>query len=296
MEKSELNRLPELTVYALDPRQAERISSLLSAEALELLCRGDAAGLAVVEENEVRGAICVRFAPEQEGVLELCSLYVVPQYRRRGLGGTLLAEALERSLMATDGLLARVECLFSLPAEGMDAFLRASGFRLEEMEHSGVWRMPLADVAARELSRAGSTLTPPPVSFRGLSEYHRRTLMQTLRKHYADSLSEEGLRAAIPDISFAVPDKQGGNGFLACVVWTGSAEQGLCLRQFFVHPKRPEQAQAVLRASLRAMLEQYPPETMLEIPVLTEASEKLVRRLTGAERPQGSLQYAVLEI
>ena len=296
MEKSELNRLPELTVYALDPRQAERISSLLSAEALELLCRGDAAGLAVVEENEVRGAICVRFAQEQENTLELCSLYVVPQYRRRGLGGTLLAEALERSLMVTDGLISRVDCLFSSSTEGMDEFLRASGFKIGTAEHSGVWRVTLAEAESGPLSRRETQSAQEAVSLGELSAYQIRMLMKTLRKNRADNISEEMLRTVVPEISFAIPDGRDGGGFDACVVWTGGREQGLCLRQFFCMPQRAGTARAILQLSLRAMLERYPPETVLEIPVLTDSSEKLVRKLTGAEAPQESLRHAVLEI
>ena len=89
--------------YSIGPNEADHAAPLLTAEAVEAIKSGEAFGMALVEEGEVRVAACARLLLENEEVLELISLYVAPAFRRRALGGTLLMELLEETMNATDG-------------------------------------------------------------------------------------------------------------------------------------------------------------------------------------------------
>lgn len=110
------------------PDEADYAAPLLTGEAVEEIKAGMAFGMALVEEGEVRAAVCARLFPENETHLELVSLYVAPEYRRRGLGCTLLMELLEEMESAMDGL----EQLFT-----------RVGFVIEEESAVTSWQIPL---------------------------------------------------------------------------------------------------------------------------------------------------------
>ena len=76
-------QLPEVELYSIGPNEADHAAPLLTAEAVEAIKSGEAFGMALVEEGEVRAAACARLLPENEEVLELISLSVAPAFRRR---------------------------------------------------------------------------------------------------------------------------------------------------------------------------------------------------------------------
>ena len=106
MTQKEMDKLPELELYRVDAPQIAKFSPLFTQEAVAELAAGTAAAMIAVEENVACGGICMKpLEGEQEGMLELLSLYVVPEYRRRGVAGTLFLEMMENIFEATDGIL-----------------------------------------------------------------------------------------------------------------------------------------------------------------------------------------------
>ena len=204
-------QLPEVELYSIGPNEADHAAPLLTAEAVEAIKSGEAFGMALVEEGEVRAAACARLLPENEEVLELISLYVAPAFRRRALGGTLLMELLEETMNATDGGLHWVVSSFMPGTEGVEPLLANAGFRMEQDKQAVSWRLPVADLADSPLLNrpapvpAGCTLR----TLEELPDYCLRQLVQELKKNGVDDLTAPEMRQALQTSSYILLDQKG---------------------------------------------------------------------------------------
>lgn len=294
MDEQIMEQLPPVRLFSIAPRQAEQMAPLLTAEAVELLQAGQAFALAAVEEGEARGAVCARLDPENEICLELLSLYVAPQYRRRQLGGTLLMELLEACGEELDGTVARVEADFS-PEPGLEALLAKAGFQMEPAGDSLCSRVvSVASLADSPLMKRGASV-PGGCTLLSLAELPQgqlRRLSQTLERAGVDYITPQRLLSALPGVSFVLLDAELRPA--ACAIMTGR-EDRLCLSQFFVAGSKPACAVAVLRAAAGALLEQFP-TAYLELPLLASSSARLAERLLGSAGESEPLIHAVLEL
>ena len=139
--------LPEVQLYGIGPDEADHAAPLLTAEAVTYIKNNEAFGLALVEEGKARAAVCANFSPEDEAILEIISLYVAPDHRRRKLGGTLLMELLEEVLSETEGNLKGVIASFMPETEGVEALLTKAGFEIQTDEQAQTFRLPVSELA-----------------------------------------------------------------------------------------------------------------------------------------------------
>lgn len=288
------DKFPPVQLYSIGPHEVDRAASLLTTEAAELIRGDEAFGLAIVEEDEVRGAVCARLAPDNEICLELLSLYVVPQYRRRRLGGTLLIELLEACGEAFDGIVARVEVNFS-PEPGLEALFKKAGFMLEQDEEGAHSHMVLVSTLADSPLMKHKSVLPQGctlLSFEDISPIRIRQLFQTLEQADVDYIDLNRLYQALPGASFVLLDAEGNP--VACAVLSGG-EEGLCLSQFFTAGGNTSAGMAVLQAAAKVLLEQYA-DSWLEIPLLAASSAGLAERLLGGAGKKEPLIRAILEL
>lgn len=286
---------PEVELYTIGPNEVDRVASLLTAEAAADIKNGEAFGMTLVEEGEVRAAACARISPENDEVLELLSLYVAPAFRRRALGGTLLVELLEETMAATDGTLNWAVTTFMPDAEGVEALLAKAGFQMEQDEQVVSWRLPVADLADSPLLKysmsapAGCSLC----TLKELSDYSLRQLVQQLQENLIADLTDAQMREALQTASYVLLDQKGQPK--ACAVVSKVGENALYLSQFFTADGNPAAAMAVLQAAGKAVLQRFPGNTVLEIPTLTETSANLVKKLIPSSQAV-CLMRAVLEL
>ena len=288
-------QLPEVELYSIGPNEADHAAPLLTAEAVESIKSGEAFGMALVEEGEVRAAACARLLPENEEVLELISLYVAPAFRRRALGGTLLMELLEETMNATDGGLRWAVATFLPGTEGVEPLLTKAGFRMEKDEQAISWQLPVADLADSPL-----LTRPAPVpagcvlhTLEELPDYCLHQLVQELAKNAVDDLTVAEMRQALQAASYVLLDRAGQPK--ACAIFTKAGEDGVYLSQFFTASGSAAYAMAVLQAGGQSLLTQLPGETVLEIPTLTDSSARLVQKLIPSSQA-AYLIRAVLEL
>ena len=224
--------LPEVELYSIGPNEADHAAPLLTAEAVESIKSGEAFGMALVEEGEVRAAACARLLPENEAVLEILSLYVAPAFRRRALGGMLL-ELLEETMNATDGGLRWVTAAFLPGTEGVEPLLTKAGFRMEQDEQVISWQLPVADLAGSPLlTRPASA--PAGCSLHTLEElpdYCLRQLVQELTENGVNDLTAAEMRQALQNSSYILLDQK--NQSKACAIFSKAGEDGVYLSQFF---------------------------------------------------------------
>lgn len=292
-EKQPQNPAP-VQLYSIGPQEAGLAKPLLTAEAAALIENDQAFGIAIAEDGKARGALCARLAPDNDICLELLSLYVVLQYRRRRLGTTLLSELFELCGEIFDGTIQRIETTF-LSEPGLMALLQKAGFKLEADE-TGIcsYLIPVSGLAdcpfmKKNAPRPGNcTLVP----FEKLSHIHIRRLFQALREADADYMEPGQLYQALPGASFVLLDAA--ERPVACAVFTGDGEQ-LCLSQFFAAGGNAINAVAVFQAAARALIGQYPGAD-LELPLLVPSSAGLAKRLLGDAVTPRPLIRAVLEL
>lgn len=286
--------LAPVQLYLIGPQEVELAAPLLTKEAAALIRSDQAFGIAIVDEGRARGALCARLSPDNDICLELLSLYVVPQYRRRQLGSTLLAELFDLCGEIFDGTVSRIEASF-LPEEGLTALLQRTGFQLEADE-SGICSIfvPVSELTDSTLMKqyadykGGGTLLP----FRELSNTHIRRFFRELENAGADYMDPDQLDRVLPDASFVLMDAE--SHPVACAIITGEDDH-LCLSQFFAAGGNVTGAVAVLYAAARTLLEQCP-DAVLEQPLLTPASVRFTKRLLGDIGTTETLMHAILEL
>lgn len=287
--------LPEVQLYGIGPDEADHAAPLLTAEAVTYIKNNEAFGLALVEEGKARAAVCANFSPEDEAILEIISLYVAPDYRRRKLGGTLLMELLEAVLSETEGNLKGVIASFMPETEGVEALLTKAGFEIKRDEQAQTFRLPVSELADSPLLKRKKSVPEGYIlrSLKGISDTTLRQLAEELKRNRVDDLSLEEMGQALPDCSYVLL-----NGKLepkACAIFHAMGENGIYLSQFFTADGSTAAGMAVLQAAAKALLNRFPGETVLEIPTLTESSAGLVKKLLPSSKSTG-LMHAVLDL
>ena len=287
--------LTEVQLYGIGPDEADHAAPLLTAEAVTYIKNNEAFGLALVEEGKARAAVCANFSPEDEAILEIISLYVAPDYRRRKLGGTLLMELLEAVLSETEGNLKGVIASFMPETEGVEALLTKAGFEIKRDEQAQTFRLPVSELADSPLLKRKKSVPEGYIlrSLKGISDTTLRQLAEELKRNRVDDLSLEEMGQALPDCSYVLL-----NGKLepkACAIFHAMGENGIYLSQFFTADGSTAAGMAVLQAAAKALLNRFPDETVLEIPTLTESSAGLVKKLLPSSKSTG-LMHAVLDL
>ena len=282
--------LPEVELYGIGPDEADHAAPLLTAEAVTYIKNDEAFGMALVEEGEARAAVCAGFAPEDKGILEIISLYVAPDYRRRKLGGTLLMELLEKVMSETDGELKGVTASFLPGTEGVEALLTKAGFEIQTDEQVQTFRLSVSELADSPLLKRKKSVPEGYIlrSLKGTSDTTLRQLMEELRRNHVDDLEPEEMAQALSDCSFVLLNEK--LEPKACAILHALGEQGIYLSQFFTAEGSTAAGMAVLQSAAKAVLNRFSGETVLEIPTLTESSAALVRKLLPASQSIGLMR------
>lgn len=295
MDQIKLEQLPEVSIYAIGPEEAEYAASLLTPEAVTLIQNGESFGLALVEEGKARAAVCAGFSPENEEVLEIISLYVEKEYRRRGLGTTLVLELLDYMMEATDASLRYITASYLSEDDALSAMFANLGFEIIQEESAISWQMPVGQLPDSVLMKTSAKLPEGTklLSLASLSNYHIRQLVQRLEEHNMDILTCEEIEKAHPQASFVLMDEK--EEPAACAIFTVAKNMHITLAQFFTVYKNPAPSLVALQSGAKVLLEQFPKEAVLEIPTLTESSSKLVQRLLPDSKAV-CLNRAVLDL
>lgn len=281
MTQNEMDKLPELELYRVEAPQIAKFSPLFTQEAVAELAAGTAIGMIAVEENIACGAICMKLmGDEQEGMLDLLSLYVVPEYRRKGIAGTLFLEMMENVFEATDGMVHYCRYVGEKDAEGVTEFLEQAGFVFEEEELAGAFLTTVKELCNAPLNgfRASLPADYRMVSVPELSALEKKKIFQTLSEAGVAYMAEAELENACQEISYAVFDAR--REMAACAFFTEHGRR-ICLSQFFIKPGPAGEGIKMLQTCVRKAAMQYGEEMQIEIPILTDSSLRLMEKLLG---------------
>lgn len=204
-------------------------------------------------------------------------------------------ELLEAVLSETEGNLKGVIASFMPETEGVEALLTKAGFEIQTDEQAQTFRLPVSELADSPLLKRKKAVPEGYIlrSLKGTSDTTLRQLMEELRRNHVDDLVPEEMAQALSDCSFVLLNEK--LEPKACAILHAMGEQGIYLSQFFTAEGSTAAGMAVLQSAAKAVWNRFSGETVLEIPVLTESSAALVRKLLPASQSTG-LMRAVLDL
>lgn len=256
----------------------EPFRHLLLPQAVQALERGEPiTALGVTQDQQAWGAIAAWL--RQDGTLEIQSLYVAPDCRRRG-AGRLLVDTL-CSLAQGRCQIVTASYTHTRPEhDTLPPFFRALGFAPEE-EQGNVYQITLGELAQSPFFAAGQGAAPDLLPFsqvpRGcLSAAYKKALLQDenyLEGHLSDPEVDQ-------QVSVAILEGGAVRSFAAV-----TAGEGGRLTLAWVRSGRAQDTPLLLRAAFARMQAQYPPETPLTIQAAIPAAAALVNALAPAARP-----------
>lgn len=258
--------------------QLECFGSLLLPDVRAGLERGDPiTALGLTDADQACGAAAAWL--RGEGVMEICSLYVAPGYRRRG-GGRLLLDTLYRLGQGRcQAMVIHYTCT-QPDHKTLSPFLTALGF-VPERGHSNLYQIGMDELALSPFFRRtptgqGGAKPFAQVSPDSLNAAYKKAVAQG--ENYLDCpLTHPSVD---PQISVAVMEGDTVRSFAAFTPTSPGR-----VRLAWVKSGRPQDLPLLLHTAFARLRGQYPPETVLTIQTVTDASQELVDNLIPEARP-----------
>ena len=277
--KNNVEEMGEVQLHFIDKSTIEQVKALYPTAVAEAIEKGQAFGLAIEEEEEIRGALGAALMPEDDR-LEILSLYVTEEARRRYLGGTLLFQTIDSIMEETEGELKMVTISFPERIHGMREFMEKMGFSMECFPHEGSFFLNKSLLENSVLNNKNSQPITGVTSWDELNDYEVKELYRQLETEGIAYLQREDLKNVRGELSFVKKDSLG--KMLACCIITGGERP--VLSQFYSAKGNTKYGVAVLTAALGRFL-QMPKEQDLEVPCISMSAIRLLERLVpGAEK------------
>ena len=252
--------------------------SLLLPHVTQALTRGEpVTALGLTEGDQACGAAAAWL--RGEGVMEIGSLFVAPGYRRRG-GGKLLIDTLYRLAQGRCQTMVISYTSTQPDHETLPPFLSAMGFAPERMA-SGLYQISLADLARApfftEVPASQGIARPfAQVPQRSLTAAYKKALTQG--ENYLEyPLTDESVDS---DVSVALMEADAVRSF-AVFTPTGPGR----IRLAWVKSGQPQDLPLLLHTAFSLIRDKYPPETVMTVQPVTDASDDLVNHLIPQARP-----------
>ncbi len=232
-----------------------------------------------------RRRLCERGASDGA---EILSLYVLPEYRRMGIGKALLSRLYWELFYTTDApcIPASYNLLPREDADALTALLRTAGYRLDL--HPGEYR--LLEFRESDLTVPESCTAWRALPFSSLGKYYTGLIGKRLR-----SLGFTDTRACPEttdyDLSMAIFQERR----LLSFVWVEKLRDIYRLASVYSSANNPGLISSMLLQAIENAKKRLPPDAVVVADVYDEVSAKLLSRLTGGRaQPSQRLMDAVL--
>ena len=244
--------------------------SLLLPEVADAIGRGEPLTALALTEDEVAVGAAAGYLEEHYFLLR--SLYVAPEYRRRG-GGRMLVEKLAELIRPYTDTLRAPFTVTKEEHETLAPFFTALGFEEEADDGRNIYFAPLGKTAESSFFSAPAK----PFGTR-LSELSEGALSLLEKAAFASEapLPDDGLRSADREVSAA---SFNGSEPQALVLFERSQSGALSLSAAWSVSRDPAVLPALLRSAMAYARAKYPPETPLLAQAVNPASAALVRAL-----------------
>lgn len=268
--------LGEAALYFIDQESIDRVSRFFPESIAEEIKEGEAFGLAIAEEDEIKGAVAAHFE-EEENVLEIRSLFVAEEARRRALATTMVVQMMEAVLEETRGELRYVTVSFLEESSGCRELFEKIGFFMEEAEEAESFFLSREELTDSMLNTEGKEGTAGKF-FSELSEFEKKELLRNLEEEGADYITLKDLKEIRGEISPVIYGEE--KLVQACCLFSG--KEHLVLRQFYAGKGQSRLAIKVLKTAVHSLLKDSD-WTQLEVPCVTASSARLLKKLLGVK-------------
>lgn len=261
-----------MNVYALDSTNIDSFEHLADPISAQAVRSGAAQGFCVETDDCHAGALIGRFI--DTGEYEILSLFVLPEYRRQGVG-ELLLETLADVIGEYD---ANVNITFSAMTEDdkeLIAFLDDQGFEEYSDAESHLFAVKLGDFMETKLNKGKMNVDYP--TFADLSEKQLAALDKVDGDKFVPKptggFSSERI---LPEVSTAVLK---GDTPVAYAVVEKEDENTLILSSLYVDDEENTTLLRLLRCVMKRLNENYPPETVILLLAVNDDSLEILTSL-----------------
>ncbi len=246
-------------------------SSLTSIEQIDLK-HDFIFGLGVIEDEKAVGKIIFTI---DDGVSEIQSIYIEPEYRRRGFATELVLNAADfvTSLDYCPGF--HVEFTNDVEFEdNLLDFFKYLEFDIKEAEDVRTYSVLISDIDEKKIKPTKNEANVKKYSELTKNELGLLAMEPVTIENgfiFADHIEQ--------DVSMAVIE----DGEVQAVIIFSAEADGLTLQWARVDEKHKSDLVNVFYESMQAILSKYGPTTKLYIPVINEQSDKLILALFGGK-------------
>ena len=272
--------MSDINVIAVTGEQYENASVMMLPEVSDLLAKGmPMTVLAAVMDNVAVGVLAGMADTETQSFL-ITSLYVHPDYRRKGAGRELVWKLEDILDEADEHLIIKAEYTLQTPDNmTLRPFFTDMGFRQDRVNFPAYYVTDVEDIRISDNSNEGNEHIQ---SFDGAPDM---LLKAAANRSIGDGLElpEGGLTAENIDreTSYCVLDREKINAFIAV---ENLDEELLRIPALWSELKNPKEMIKMIESSFKGLKEKYPPETKTAMLATNATAYKLIQYLfKGAE-------------
>jgi len=280
-----------MVVTAINSENLQYFENLLLPGVFNVLKNGEpVSALGLVEGNVACGAAAGYI---ENSTFQIASLFVAPDYRRKG-GATLLLDTLKRTLLEFDGIY-YMRTDFTISREDhltLKPFFEKSGF-VEEEDELAIYGMTLGQVAnvpffKNSREHTSQRVTPfsniPPIYIKMLD----RSISSTGLRPFETPLDKADIDM---DLSMGLVKD---NEIRDFILFDHSFDGRLTLVYAYSDHSGSEGLTvliSLLRSAFGAAVKKYPPDTRIIVNAATSISAALINRIVGPEAGLQRLSY-----
>ncbi|MCL2036787.1 MAG: GNAT family N-acetyltransferase [Oscillospiraceae bacterium] len=284
VKKLKAEEMDEITITPVNKDNVAFFAPMLPIEIAEELDSG-AAALGAVVDGVAVGVIVVR-ADREQSVAELLWIYVAPDFRRQYIGSTLFCEMADILEDPYSFDFEGVSCTYSIPNDEVEMFLKSIKFEQWESDNSMGQCVEITLGEIVECDFYKKSVRNPEISYRfvaELTDYHMNMLNSDLDRNDANYTGAPVTwETVVPECSVVMYRENKPVGCL-CVSdgIPGGEDNEKFLSVLFIYEKSTAAILGMFRHAGEAALKKFSVETLLKIPVVSDSSMKMVKRLFG---------------
>ncbi len=250
-------------VELLDLRDGipDEIRPLIELDAQYHVEEGDAVAIGIYDDDKAAGAVCAYLT---DGAAIIESLYVLPEYRRRGFA----TEMMYRLSLVLSGMedIYRMEASFSEESDtGLMELFTYLDFFMEIDEGLGEYTVRIGDMVSSEVLQKARTKGVIPLD--DMESAQRKNIISlTYPVSYFTRTGniDEKLSCVMEDASLFIGHEKDE----LVMVWADSGDQKMSLM-------------SMLKYCLDRSIDLYGEDTKMRIPYINDVSKKIIEKLAG---------------
>lgn len=257
-----------------DEEAVKKTEGLVSAEVMEAMKRKLPVTVFLAAYGNMAAGVLA--GAVNNGIFDIESLYVAPEYRRLGIG-TALIDRLRQTLLMKDIMIRAEYTLENEEKRAFSSFFKSNGFSRERIKIPCYYLSTIGDMKTEQDERLRNRYEGTILPFKEISDSVLKTA-SAYSKNEGFPLPEGGLLSdrVDRDLSFSALS----NGRIMAYIAVEKDRDGLVLiPALWSKIPDPKVMIAMLKAAATAAIKKYPPEEKTAMMAISSVSEKIIKHL-----------------